>query len=776
MDLVQRGIAEEAQTLQWRRDGGHWEWPYWDIDGNLLGFRRRYDGRKPYWLRHTSKEPEGEGKKMHPAARYYHAPDIRDHAQPIMYGVEGETDLLTMRALGIPSVIALFGTSGLGENLPAFLTALGVTEFRFIADNDPPRDDGRLGAGQELARKVRDALEDTAVNCLALSLADAVPVGGDLNDLYVGNQLDDIQTRHDIKALPPLLLPKYKRPAQRRKLEEPAQEIRDMIAQALGLWGTPVDSAGYYKRRIPCPIHGGEDKNAKLSATTGNIECKSVCGRTVAWTEVLETLGIVPNFQRPKYASPNDEPPPDLSEPPPDLNDLPPDLSEPPPDFEVMPDNIINMPDNDAPAPPDGVATNVFADLSPETVDGAFAVLKIDFRFDIRKEAMQVKPNDGAHWDYPDKYHLSALRSRIESECQLLQLSARGSGMLKPLRFADNRWAQYLDSALHRRRVDPFLEWLEALPQWDGMARLPILMPMLFAVEENAYTEWCGYYVPVGAIQRAYEPGCVLDETLVLQGKQRIGKSRFGEGFLPPRYVGRWFTRQLDLSADPKVKVEATRGKVICEINEMVGSTRADANEIKRFMTATDDGDVRMAYAKTTVERPRRWVMYGTTNDETSLPNDPTGLRRFAVLEVFGGGIHSTDYIPQHRDQLWAEALAAYKDGKRANLPDDLRNEVAEIAEHHRYKDESLENLIAAERWRAGQMYTTADVAFRIGVTDSANRPVDRSSASRIGRALKAQGWHKTRQKVDGRRQWGFMPPFDMQDKDSDGSADLGLL
>ena len=749
MNLASRGIAEPANALQWTRGDGCWDWAYWDIDGNLLGYRRRYDGRKPYWLSHTSDDPDHADRKMHPQARYYHPPNIRDLAEPVMYGVEGETDLLTAHAMGIHSVIGIFGTSGLGDHLPPFLTELGVREFRFIADNDEAKPGQQLGAGQELGRKVRDALGATAISPAILSLEKLVDSGGDLNDLWVSTGFDAIEARHIVGDLPALLLPKFKERAKRnsKPLEVPS-EIRDLIAQHFGLYGSAVDSAGYYRKRIPCPIHGGEDANAKLSATTGNIECKSQCGGTIPWTKVIEHCGIIPAY----HSSRRQESAPD--------NIIP--FDEPPPDIPPDDPGGFFVPDypTERQLEPEAVATNIFGSLSPEAVAGALEVIETKFRLDIRKGATQVRKVDETDWRYIDDFEEAAVRSQIESSCQLLKVRASGSGALEPLRFPDNQWRQYTFAMLDGLRVDPVIEWLEALPEWDGMHRLALLMPICFAVEENAYTEWCGFYLPLGAIQRSYEPACVLDEALILQGQQKLGKSRFGEMFIPQQYRDAWFTRALDLAADPKVKIEATLGKLICEINEMAGSTRADRNEIKKFMTATNDGDVRLAYRHHPETRKRRWVMYGTTNDDSSLPNDPTGLRRFAVLEVFPGGMHCTDYIPQHRDQLWAEALAAYRAGRRANLPDALVPKAADIAERHRYKDESLENIIAESSWTPGKWYTPATIAFMVGLVRESNTPIDRSTSTRLGNALRSLHWKRDRiTNGDGSRQYMYQAP-----------------
>ena len=95
------------------------------------------------------------------------------------------------------------------------------------------------------------------------------------------------------------------------------------------------------------------------------------------------------------------------------------------------------------------------------------------------------------------------------------------------------------------------------------------------------------------------------------------------------------------------------QGVWIMEIGELAGIKKAEVEEIKQFLSKDDD-TFRMPYDKYVVTRKRQIIFIATTNDYTPL-KDQSGGRRFWPVEVTK---FPNEEIP--RDQLWAEAIAAY--------------------------------------------------------------------------------------------------------------------
>ncbi len=121
------------------------------------------------------------------------------------------------------------------------------------------------------------------------------------------------------------------------------------------------------------------------------------------------------------------------------------------------------------------------------------------------------------------------------------------------------------------------------------------------------------------------------------------------------------------------------------EVAELSATRKAEVEAVKHFISKRED-IYRAAYARRILRYPRRCIMIGTTNDNTFL-RDHTGNRRFWPVET---GVEVAkkslwkDFTKEYRDQLWAEAVIAYKEGESLFLGDDvLEAEVQEIQLQH---------------------------------------------------------------------------------------------
>ena len=307
-----------------------------------------------------------------------------------------------------------------------------------------------------------------------------------------------------------------------------------------------------------------------------------------------------------------------------------------------------------------------------------------------------------------------------------------------------------MNAILLHAEVDPFLEWLGALPKWDGLERLANLLPTLFGADDDALSHWGGRYLFLGTVQRTLEPGCKLDEILVLIGPQGVGKSALLRSTLPPDIPG-LFSDGLRWDAQARDQVDAILGRAIVEASEMAGRSRAEVEHIKAFVSRQDDGHVRRPYAVHTEESPRRFIVVGTTNEETDLPNDPSGLRRFVPVRVKKSNGSIEDFMHDWRGQYWSEALVLYERGERANLPRKLIAMQAERAELFRDRDDLIEDAVAA---LLVQPMTMAQVMSKLPGCCA------HMSQQRIGRALRNAGWSKGQVRdVQKRKVRKWIPP-----------------
>lgn len=199
-----------------------------------------------------------------------------------------------------------------------------------------------------------------------------------------------------------------------------------------------------------------------------------------------------------------------------------------------------------------------------------------------------------------------------------------------------------------RREYHPVQDYLSGL-RWDGVERLNGWLRDYAGAANTALHRAFGRKTLRAAVRRAKRPGCKYDHILILQGRQDLGKSSLIRDLCPDPS---WFTDQAKVGADAKETIERTEGAWLVELAELDGLRKREANAVKSFVTTVTD-KARPAYARYTVERPRQFILFGTTNERSFL-TDLTGNRRWWVVPVTAC---DTNGLREVRDQLWAEAV-----------------------------------------------------------------------------------------------------------------------
>lgn len=209
-----------------------------------------------------------------------------------------------------------------------------------------------------------------------------------------------------------------------------------------------------------------------------------------------------------------------------------------------------------------------------------------------------------------------------------------------------------LEELARANPVDPWRDAVLGLPQWDGKPRVDTLFVDTFGAVPSEAQSYAARAVLAGLVMRQLLPGAPAPVVPVLIGPQGHGKGLFiadlarAMGFPPPT--------ELAFTDDRRMSMAAARAP-LDELCEMAGLGKRDAEDVKRWVTDTQDV-YRRPYDKNEETHPRRFVLIGTAN-KWELNRDETGNRRFMpVLTLQAPPPDWTVEVPQ----MLAEAKAKY--------------------------------------------------------------------------------------------------------------------
>jgi predicted P-loop ATPase len=214
--------------------------------------------------------------------------------------------------------------------------------------------------------------------------------------------------------------------------------------------------------------------------------------------------------------------------------------------------------------------------------------------------------------------------------------------------------------------TDPALDRLLALENnWDGTKRLDTWVSKTFGVVADEYHRITGRRVIGSMVRRIREPGCKIDEMMLLMGGQGINKGKLAKALCP---IEDGFTEAVKLGMEPKELILLLAGKCVAEVSEMEKRNSAGIEAVKAMISATHDHG-RTVFARKPTNRPRRNIYIGTTNSTKPL-SDPTGNRRF--LPIRCGAKVNLDWLEKNIDQLIGEACTLQSGGEKFDVPEEI--------------------------------------------------------------------------------------------------------
>jgi putative DNA primase/helicase len=312
---------------------------------------------------------------------------------------------------------------------------------------------------------------------------------------------------------------------------------------------------------------------------------------------------------------------------------------------------------------------------------------------------------------------------------------------------ADVRQAVYRHA--QENKFDPVREYLDGL-KWDAKPRLDTWLKAYMGAPDHEMIAVFGAKFLIGSVARAYSPGCQMDNMLLFEGKQGAGKTTA---------VAALFGRDYMISSISDFKSRDAsiylQGRWVAEIAELAALSKTDIRDVKKFLTETVD-QYRPVNGKEVIDRPRRTVFVGTTNEHQYL-KDATGNRRFWPVPC---GVVKVEAIAEDRDQLWAEAVHRYRAGEPWWLTDDAQIAAAENVQGDRAEQDPWGEFIDA--WFEGPEnrsieFTTGATVLRHALKMTADR-INKMDEMRVANHLTKRGWKRVKRRphAGAKAIWGW--------------------
>lgn len=258
---------------------------------------------------------------------------------------------------------------------------------------------------------------------------------------------------------------------------------------------------------------------------------------------------------------------------------------------------------------------------------------------------------------------------------------------IRYLAFSSRNHDVAFTKAADDRHFHPVRDYLNSLPEWDGVKRVEDLFIKYLQAEDTEYVRTVTRKTFAAAVARVYVPGIKFDCVPVLDGDQGIGKSTIVKDLVSPEY----YSETLSLTdMDDKSGAEKLQGFWAVEIGELAGMKKADIEKVKAFLSTCDD-KYRPSYGRVVESHPRQCIIIATVNGERGYLRDITGNRRFWIIKLHQKKQKKTwNFTPEFRAQFWAEAKEIWKSGEKLYLEGDLLAEAEKMQQSAMEVDERV--------------------------------------------------------------------------------------
>ncbi len=345
-------------------------------------------------------------------------------------------------------------------------------------------------------------------------------------------------------------------------------------------------------------------------------------------------------------------------------------------------------------------------------------------------------------WQEEDKFVPRTMR---DSDITNLAMHMERKGLFP--KFHD--LARIVEAIILKSAKNPAQEYFNRIV-WDGTPRLATwLRDVCGCVSDDPeYLAAIGTKWLCAGVRRVRRPGTKFDHVLLLEGRQRSGKSTvFSE--LATIHGRAYFDDTIKARDLPLDKtVPKLQGVLIIELAEMTGFARMSPDEMKQIISTSKDRIVKK-YANEASTMPRQFIMAGTLNPLAPYLNDDTGGTRFWPARC---GEINLELLAQIKEQLWAEAAHREAAGEELYVKDELFRK-AERAQEDRLRvlpwQPDLEQLA-----RGKHHVKYEEIWEKLGMHERAKRT--RQASDDIGKIMTALGFEFSRKRINGEREYAW--------------------
>ena len=264
-------------------------------------------------------------------------------------------------------------------------------------------------------------------------------------------------------------------------------------------------------------------------------------------------------------------------------------------------------------------------------------------------------------------------------------------------------------------------------PHWDRIGEI-------FLGNKHQLATLAMQRMMIGAVARAYNPGCSMSWLPILVGAQGVGKSQFARTLVPEQLFAEVST-PLETLMKEQYRLHTAWLLELPEIDNYFNTRNIE--NFKNLVTSRVD-EVRFPYAALPSKLARRFVMIGTTNRNQFLV-DSTGNRRFVPLEIGARFEIPWKQLREERDSLWAAAVMAFREGNGYEFNSGEIAAISEYIQEFGDPDPWLDKI--ATYVAIKQEVTAAEVLTHALELDPRNQ--SRREGRRVADVLQSMGWRR---------------------------------